>query len=329
MTTPILICDDSSFARKQIARALPASLTENISFAKNGEEALNIIRQGGADLMFLDLNMPSMDGYEVLAEIRKHDLQTMVIVVSGDVQPEAHRRVMAMGALAFIKKPVQQAELIQVLSNFGIQGENSQAPANVAVTTDSWDCYRELANVAMGQAADLLARLLNVFIKMPVPKVKLIRPNELNRTFKHIDNNEQVSAVCQGFIGAGISGEALLIFSQSSFHDIAELMNYEGDLNDMIELELLMDIGSVMISAFLKGFANQMDINFSQGSPVVLSKQSNIANTFSQADPKWKNTLAIEMRCAIEHRQIRCNLLLLFSEDSLKALHNIVSVLAG
>ena len=57
---------------------------------------------GHGDLIFLDLTMPEMDGYGVL-ETLKRRVRSKVIVVSGDIQPEAHERVMALGALDFIR----------------------------------------------------------------------------------------------------------------------------------------------------------------------------------------------------------------------------------
>lgn len=64
-----------------------------------------MLRAQQADLMFLDLNMPQMDGYEVLEHIRAEDLPIMTIVVSGDIQPEAQERVRKLGAIDFIKSP--------------------------------------------------------------------------------------------------------------------------------------------------------------------------------------------------------------------------------
>ena len=90
MTIPILICDDSSFARKQMVRALPDNWDVCISFAENGEEAITAIKAGKADILFLDLNMPVLDGYGTLKIISEQDLPTLTIVVSGDIQPEAH-----------------------------------------------------------------------------------------------------------------------------------------------------------------------------------------------------------------------------------------------
>lgn len=120
MATPVLICDDSSFARKQMARALPADWDTDITFATNGQEALEAIRAGQGGVTFLDLTMPVMDGYQVLETIRTEDLPTVVIVVSGDVQPEAVTRVKKLGALEFIKKPIDPDKTRTVLSDYGL-----------------------------------------------------------------------------------------------------------------------------------------------------------------------------------------------------------------
>ena len=74
MPLPVLICDDSALARKQLARILPAAWDIDVSFAEHGEEALELIAAGKGALTFLDLNMPVMDGYQTLEEIRRRDL---------------------------------------------------------------------------------------------------------------------------------------------------------------------------------------------------------------------------------------------------------------
>ncbi len=120
MSTPIIICDDSSFARKQVARALPADWETDITFSANGEEALAAIREGKGDILFLDLTMPVMDGYAVLETIKQEDLPTVVIVISGDIQPEALERVHKLGAMEFIKKPVDPKTIERVLVKYGL-----------------------------------------------------------------------------------------------------------------------------------------------------------------------------------------------------------------
>jgi chemotaxis protein CheY-P-specific phosphatase CheC/CheY-like chemotaxis protein len=329
MPTPVLICDDSSFARKQMARALPKGWDVSVSFAGNGAEALDAIKAGKADILFLDLNMPVMDGYEALAAIRAQDLPTMTIVVSGDIQPEAQARVTQLGAMAFLKKPVGEEEIARVLTQYGIRGTDKADVAPVQVEVDIRDGYKEVANVAMGQAADFLARLLNVFVLMPVPHVNMIDSADLRMALGEVAAGESISAVCQGFIGAGIAGEALLLFHESSFQDIAELTQYQGKIDENAELELLMDMANILIGACLKGLADQLEVNFSQGPPVVLGRHVKVSDLLKGNALRWKQTLAIEMGYRIENRKISCDLLLLLTEDSIASLNTRLQYLIG
>lgn len=327
MTPAILICDDSNLARKQLARILPQEWQATIFFAGHGADALATLKRQAIDWLFLDLNMPVMDGYQVLAELQKLQLPVRVIVVSGDIQPEAHERVMAMGALTFLKKPVSAAELSVFLDTIEpdkpreyLQQHQHKIPDVVQLDAELRDIFQEVANIAMGQAGDLLARLLNVFVKLPIPNVNLIEVSELTMALASIDPESKTSAICQGFIGSGVAGEALLILTDSSFQDIARLLNYHGELNSAIELELLMDVSNILIGAVLKGIAEQVDMSFSQGHPVVLGQHAPITELIKANAKRWRTTLTIELSYGIESFNINCDLLLLFTEDSLKTL---------
>lgn len=120
MTMPLLICDDSNMARKQVARALPEGWDVEITFATNGLEGIRAIREGKGEMVFLDLTMPEMDGYQVLEAVKSEGLDAMIIVISGDIQPTAHARVTALGAIDFIQKPVSPDKLLEVLRKFGL-----------------------------------------------------------------------------------------------------------------------------------------------------------------------------------------------------------------
>lgn len=103
-----------------LIKSLPPEWDIEIRQACNGEEALAAYRAGGADVIFLDLNMPGIDGYGVLEALQAEDLNCLVIVVSADVQPQARDRVMRMGAIAFVQKPVDAAKLEPVLREYGV-----------------------------------------------------------------------------------------------------------------------------------------------------------------------------------------------------------------
>lgn len=346
MSTRLLICDDSNMARKQVARSLPDGWDVDVSFATNGEEGIKAIKEGKGDVLLLDLNMPVMDGYQVLETIVKEDLPTLTIVISGDIQPEAHQRVTSLGALDFIQKPVSKDKLTEILTMYGVftkeeissakltpeklRVEDSKATNVEEVHKQSdarqldgnlRDCYQEIANVAMGRAGDLLARLLNVFVMLPIPNVNLIEVSEINMALSAV-KDEKTSGVCQGFISSGISGEALLIINDSGFNDIATLMGLEPAQTPSEELELLMDMSNVLIGSCLKGIAEQLDVSFSQGHPVVLGQHRNISELIASSSKKWQKTLAIEISYGIENHPIKCDLLLLFTEQSMRTLNN-------
>jgi len=328
MPTPIMIVDDSSFARKQMARALPDGWDVDVTFANDGSEGLAVLKSACPEYVFLDLNMPVMDGYQLLEAMRDEGLSSKVFVVSGDIQPEAHQRVMSLGAVEFIKKPVSKETLSSLLSKHGVcESTDVSTTAPIDIKTDMRDGCQEIANVAMGRAADLLARLLDVFVIMPIPNVNAIETTELHMALDHVAGGEKISAVCQGFIGSGIAGEALLIFNESSFTDIADMMKCTDELNETLELELLMDIANILIGACLKGIADQMDINFSQGHPIVLGRHVKIGDIIKRNASRWNKTLAIEMGYRFENKNINCDLLLLFTEDSLDPISEIVSYL--
>lgn len=316
MTTSVLICDDSSFARKQIARVLPANWEVSLSFANNGREGIEAIRAGKGDVLFLDLTMPDMDGFQVLEYIRAHDLPTLPIVVSGDIQPESQQRVSALGAIAFIKKPVDADKLSSVLCQFGLV-EHAQAPAHQQDEgLDFFDWNQEIANVAMGRAASLLAGVIHEGVTLSVPRVHLLEESELQMLLA-ATGQRGVSMVAQGFIGAGITGETLLFFDDSSVPTLVKLMYY-GELAEAhMDQDILMDVGNVLVGAFLKGLAEQLAIKFSQGHPQIYlhARQDTLLHR-----PLAEKTLAIELSYQIGHAKVHCDQLLLFTEHSIAAL---------
>jgi len=317
----VLICDDSLVARKQVAKCLPQDWDVAVHFAKHGEEALKALAEGKGQVLLLDLNMPVMDGYQTLKGINEKQLTTKTIVVSGDIQPEAKERVLALGAIDFIQKPVSAADLAAVLHKHNILALAEEMHAG-GLDDALRDCYQEVTNVAMGQAGDHLARIMNVFVKLPIPNVNLIEVSELHMMLSDIEMHEQTSGVCQGFLGDGISGEALCILSDSSFSDVAKILDIQEAVDDELQLEMLMDVASILIGSCLSGFAKQLDMQFRQGHPVVLGQHQSVEDLIKLNKNNWRKTLAIELSYGLEGYNVRCDLVLLFTEDSLETLNS-------
>ena len=120
MTFSILICDDSNMARKQLKKVLPEHWIDNAKLVTNGQEALDFLRTEPVDLLFLDLTMPVLDGFNVLEIMKSEGLAIKTIVVSADTQSEARKKVEAAGALDFIRKPVSADALTTVLNKHNL-----------------------------------------------------------------------------------------------------------------------------------------------------------------------------------------------------------------
>jgi chemotaxis protein CheY-P-specific phosphatase CheC len=317
MSTPITICDDSSFARKQIARALPAGWDVAITYATNGREGIEAIRAGKGDVLFLDLTMPDMDGFEVLECLRAEDLPTLPIVVSGDIQPESQRRVKQLGAVAFIKKPVDGDELVSVLRDYGVLSILNGVAARRVEKVEFHDWCQEIANVAMGRAAELLTRLIGQSVELSIPRVNLLEASELAMTLQSAHAGQGVSLVSQGFIGGGVSGETMLSFEDSDIAGLSALLRGGGEEGDVREEEALMDVANVLVGAFLKGIADQLDIQFSQGHPRIQMHRAREKRLLSPQVADHRRTLAIELGYTIGSQRILCDQMVLFTEASI------------
>lgn len=120
MPIPVTIADDSMMSRKALKRVLPPDWDVEITEACNGKEALEAVEAGKAEVLFLDLTMPELDGFGVLKYLHEHHNKTVVIVISADIQPEAKRLVDSLGAFRFLHKPIQAEQLKEALFDVGL-----------------------------------------------------------------------------------------------------------------------------------------------------------------------------------------------------------------
>jgi adenylate cyclase len=101
----ILVVDDSSLMRMGLTRSLKQLGFEQISAATNGKEALARIMSESFDLILLDIEMPGMNGLEVLDAMRaSHVTDIPVIVISGGTDSEDAIRCIEMGAEDYLPK---------------------------------------------------------------------------------------------------------------------------------------------------------------------------------------------------------------------------------
>jgi adenylate cyclase len=103
----ILIADDNRVNRLMLARGLEQE-GHTVAFAEHGVEALDLLRQQSFDLLLLDVLMPELDGYEVLAKLKDDPVlrDIPVIVTSALDELDSVVRCLEMGAEDYLTKPV-------------------------------------------------------------------------------------------------------------------------------------------------------------------------------------------------------------------------------
>ncbi len=119
MKPKILVVDDSPTIRKFISIALKIKGYEIIS-ASDGMEALELLPNDKIDLVITDLNMPNIDGFNLIERIRSNEnfLNTPIIVMSNLSDSEDIERAMQLGADSYIIKPFDQNNIIKEVAKY-------------------------------------------------------------------------------------------------------------------------------------------------------------------------------------------------------------------
>ena len=108
-----IIVDDEALARRGLKHRLArVDDVQIVAEARNGREALKLIRELQPDLVFLDIQMPGIGGFEVVAELQGEDIPTIVFVTAFD---EYAIKAFEANALDYILKPIEDSRLHEAL----------------------------------------------------------------------------------------------------------------------------------------------------------------------------------------------------------------------
>lgn len=114
----ILIADDEYWTREKIHNMIKWSEYDLMFLkpAENGEEALDRIDIDHPDILITDINMPFLNGIELIQAVHQKSPNIIIIVLSGYDNFEYVRNALIAGAVDYLLKPITEAELINVLS---------------------------------------------------------------------------------------------------------------------------------------------------------------------------------------------------------------------
>lgn len=119
MSLNLLIADDEYFIRKRLYKIIP---WEDLGLhfageAENGEQVLEILQQSRIDILLLDIKMPKLNGLDTAQYVKEHYPHIQIIILSGYNDFEYARSAIRCGVKDYLLKPIQDASLIQALSD--------------------------------------------------------------------------------------------------------------------------------------------------------------------------------------------------------------------
>lgn len=117
----VLIVDDSMIIRKMVAKTLSISDLDISEFfyAENGRQALEQLQANWVDIVFADINMPEMNGVEMVQEMQQQDLLSSipVVIISTERSRERIETLKALGVRAYLQKPFVPEEFTKVVKD--------------------------------------------------------------------------------------------------------------------------------------------------------------------------------------------------------------------
>jgi two-component system chemotaxis response regulator CheY len=119
MPARVLVVEDSASMRSFVTAALESSGPYQVTEAPSGFEALKILPHAQYDIIITDINMPDINGLELVRFIResaRHG-RTPLVIISTDGRPTERERGIRLGADAYLAKPFTPEELLAVVKH--------------------------------------------------------------------------------------------------------------------------------------------------------------------------------------------------------------------
>ncbi|YCO05291.1 response regulator [Vibrio sp. VNB-15] len=318
----ILICDDSAVARKLISRSIVQDTSLHLIEAQDGYEALKILAEQNIDVLFLDLTMPILDGFEVLESLPVSNYPTQTVIISGDVQQEAKQRCLDLGAIDFIAKPLSEEQVIPLYETLGLQyafGLSGNATLEPEITPLAK--FREVANIALGKGAAIMADHLHEFIQLPVPHVGPLSYGELHMTLVDVIGRDASVAVAQRFVGGGIHGEALVCLRGKDINQIGERLGYLLEFTR--HNEIILNVSNLLVSSFLTSLGAQLDKQFSLRQPAIIEN----ITPYNEEKSESGELFTIEYTYMAEALDFECEVLFLIDQSSVEIIYEIMELI--
>ncbi len=113
MRKNILVCDDEEGIRESLKLILEKDY--DVTFAANGDEAIEVVKTKPIDAIIIDIKMPRIDGIETMRKLKKIKPNLKILVTSGYKSVETAQEAVNAGASNYIVKPFARTEILDAV----------------------------------------------------------------------------------------------------------------------------------------------------------------------------------------------------------------------
>ncbi len=166
----LLYIEDDEELRKQFMRVLKPKFKE-IYEASDGLQALERYEQYSPDMMLVDINLPKIDGLEVIEEIRKSDKTTPIAILSAYSDQAKLLRAMTFGLSEYLIKPVPHKKLLALLDDMALMYKTQIEENNVIVLKSDYSWKKKEKMLCYGDETISLTKRERIFLEFMVEQV--------------------------------------------------------------------------------------------------------------------------------------------------------------
>jgi chemotaxis protein CheC len=190
---------------------------------------------------------------------------------------------------------------------------------------DQKDALQEIANIAMGIAGAGLAKVLESFVRLSVPRIRIVETSRISDWFlASLPSDRNVSAVRQAFYGQ-LEGEVVALFGEDGCNDLADLLGHQHGIGQAINEELLLDVSNILIGATMNGIVHQLGSELSFSAPAIMCSGVPFVRVFAGQQPICTQALLIQIDFSLEARKFSCHLLTFLTAESFEPLRKSLS----
>ena len=170
-TANILIAEDHE-VNQQLFQTILESMGHEVTVASNGLEAVQAAKEKDFDIIFMDVQMPEMNGYEATEQLRERGVKIPIIAATASAVKEERERCSTVGMDDLLIKPFKKSDVIPILQKWLPKSQEEQARQTSPVpgpetgggeSTDIFD-YQTAVETFMGKK-DIVAKVVNSFIE--------------------------------------------------------------------------------------------------------------------------------------------------------------------